>query len=145
MKKYLYLFTLNFIALTFFVSCEEKAKPKVTINSDLLLPVSCMKLNIFGSDKELVDSLKKLYAFDDACTLTLTLSSKKDIVCNSTNNMMSKNMGKFPKSFIKIELREGMKLQYSYYVDLFSNVDEDDVEEGFERLKKDLLMPKGAE
>jgi hypothetical protein len=59
--------------------------------------------------------------------------------------MMSKNMGKFPKSFIKIELREGMKLQYSYYVDLFSNVDEDDVEEGFERLKKDLLMPKGAE
>jgi hypothetical protein len=140
MKKYLLFFTL-----IFFVACEEKAKPKVTIDSDLSLPISCIKLNTLGVDKELMDSLKKLYAFNDACPLTLSLSSKKDIVCNSTNNMMSKNMGKFPKSFIKLELRKGIKLRYSYYVDLYANVDEDDVEEGFIRLKKDLLMPKGAE
>jgi len=145
MKKYLYLFTLTFSALIFFVACEEKAKPKVTIDSDLMLPIRCMKLNILGDDEELVNSLNNLYTFDKRCALTLTLSSKKDIVCNSTNNMMSKNMGKFPKSFLKLELREGMKIKYSYYVDLYSNVDEDDVEEGFEQLKKDLLTPKGAE
>ncbi len=140
MKIFLYL-----IPLIFFVACEEKAKPRVTISSDLKRPISCMKLNKLADDKELLSHLEKLYTFTDNCPLTLTLSSKKDIVCNSTNNMMSKNMGKFPKSFVKLELRKGMKLQYSYYVDLYSNVDEDDVEEGFERLKKDLIMPKGAE
>ena len=135
MKKYLYL-----IPLIFFIACEEKAKPIVIISSNLERPISCMKLNSLIEDKKLLSHLEKLYTFDDSCTLTLTLSSKKDIVCNSTNNIMSKNMGKFPKSFVKLELREGMKLLYSYYVDLYSNVDEDDVEEGFERLKKDLLM-----
>ncbi len=140
MKIFLYL-----IPLIFFVACEEKATPSVIISSDLKRPIHCMKLNKLADDKELLSHLEKLYAFDDSCPLTLTLSSKKDIVCNSTNNMMSKNMGKFPKSFVKLELREGMKVEYSYYVDLYSNVDEDDVEEGFERLKKDLIMPKGAE
>ncbi len=145
MKKYLTFFTLTFFALIFFVSCEEKAQPGVTISADLERPVSCMKLNRLVEDNELLSSLEKLYAFDDSCALTLTLRSKKDIVCNSTNNMMSKNMGKFPKSFIKLELREGLKVQYSYYRDLYSNVDEDDVKEGFERLKKDLLKPTRAE
>jgi hypothetical protein len=140
MKKYLLLFTL-----IFFIACEEKAKPRVTVSSDLKRPISCMKLDRVVDDKVLLSMLEHLYDFDDACPLTLSLSSKKDIVCNSTNNMMRKNMGKFPISFIKLELREGMKLRYSYYVDLYSNVDEDDVEEGFSRLKKDLLMPKGAE
>ena len=145
MKKHLTFFTLSLFALIFFVSCEEKAKPNITISPDLERPISCMKLNKLVDDKELLSSLKKRYTFDDSCALTLTLKSKKDIVCNISNNMMSKNMGKFPKSFIKLELREGMKLQYSYYRDLYSNVDEDDVEEGFERLKKDLLKPTRAE
>ena len=137
MKKYLY-FTL----LLFFVACEEKAKPTVMISSDLKRPISCMKLNRLSGDKELLSSLEKLYDFNQSCPFTLTLSSKKDIVCNSTNNVMSKNMGKFPKSFLKLELRKGLKVEYSYYVDLYSNVDEDDVKEGFERLKKDLLVKK---
>ena len=139
MKKYLYL-----IFLILFTACEEKAKPSVIVNSDLKRPISCMKLDKVVDDqsiddKVLLNHLEKLYAFDDNCSLILTLSSKKDIVCNSTNNMMSKNMGKFPKSFVKLELRKGMRVEYSYYVDLYSNVDEEDVEEGFRKLKKDLL------
>jgi len=137
MQKYLY-----FILLIFFISCEEKAKPSVIIHSDLERPISCMKLNKLAGDKELLNSLEKLYDFNQSCALILTLSSKKDIVCNSTNNIMSKNMGKFPKSFIKLELRKGLNVEYSYYVDLYSNVDKDDVKEGFERLKKDLLVKK---
>ena len=143
MKKYLFLFI--FFALTFFTACEEKAKPRVIVASELKRPIACMRLDRLVEDKELLSTLEKLYTFDEHCPLTLTLSSKKDIVCNSTVNMMRTNMGKFPKSFLKLELRDGMKIEYSYYVDLYSNVDEDDVEEGFERLKKDLLMPKGAE
>ena len=129
--------------LIFFVACEEKSVPKVTVDSTLDLPITCMKLNDLGDEKILLNRLNKLYTFTNTCPLTLTLSSKKDIVCNSTNNMMSKNMGKFPKSFLKLELRQGMRLQYSYYIDLYSNVDEGDVEEGFERLKKDLIEPRG--
>ena len=140
MKIYLYLFIL-----IFFVACEEKTVPKVTVDSKLQLPITCMKLNDLGDEDRLLTSLNKLYPFTDDCPLTLTLSSKKDIVCNSTNNIMSKNMGKFPRSFLKLELRQGMGLKYSYYIDLYSNVDEDDVENGFERLKEDLIKPKGTE
>ena len=134
MKKYLYL-----IPLIFLIACEEKLKPSVIVSSDLERPINCMKLNQISDDKELLHYLENLYAFDDGCEWSLTLSSKKDIVCNSTNNMMTKTMGKFPKSFVKLELRQGMKPIYSYYVDLYSNADEDDVKEGFLRLKKDLL------
>ena len=134
--------SLYLIPLIFFIACEEKSKPTVIIHSDLELPLSCMKLNKLGVDKAFLSSLEKLYDFNQSCPFTLTISSKKDIVCNSTNNVMSKNMGKFPKSFLKLELRKGLNVEYSYYVDLYSNVDKDDVKEGFERLKKDLLVKK---
>ncbi|SFV68324.1 hypothetical protein MNB_SV-3-1290 [hydrothermal vent metagenome] len=136
MRKYLYLFSSLFL-----IACEEKVKPIITINSDLKHPVSCMKLDPLSGDKALLGSLKKLYPFHEDCNFILTLETSRDIVCNSTNNMMNKSMGKFPKSYIKLELREGIKLQYSYYRDLYSNVDEDDLKEGFERVKKDLLKP----
>ena len=55
---------------------------------------------------------------------------------------MLKTSGKFPRSYLKLKLRKGMELQYSYYIDLYSNVDEDDVEEAFERLKKDIISKK---
>ena len=58
------------------IACEEKAKPRVTINSDLERPISCIKLNKLVKDKDLLSSLEKLYTFDDSCALTLTLSSK---------------------------------------------------------------------
>jgi len=142
MKKYLYFFSLIFLTLIFFVTYEKKAEPIVTIGSDLQRPISCMKLNKLSEDKKLLRDLEKLYSFNDSCNFSLTLESKKDIVCNSTNNIMSKNMGDFPKSYIKLKLRKGLKLQYTYYRDLYSNVDEDDLKDGFERLKKDLLNPK---
>jgi len=145
MKKNTYFITLLFFTLLSFTACEEKAKPRIFVELKLTVPITCMKLNRLGADEALVERLEKLYAFSDSCNLTLTLSTKKDIVCNSPQNAMAKASGKFPRSYLKLKLREGMELQYSYYVDLYSNVDEDDVEEGFERLKKDLIEPKGAE
>ena len=132
---------LSLLLLLFlFSACQEKAKPVIRKSSTLKTPVTCMKINLLADDKELTDKLRLLYSFDDNCPLDLTLSYKKDIVCNSSYNAVSKNMGKFPKSFLKLELRRGMKVVYSYYVDLYSNVDEEDVEEGFLQLKSDLLL-----
>ena len=145
MKKNIYFITLLFFTLFSFTACEEKAEPRIFVEPKLTVPITCMKLNTLGSDEALVERLKKLYTFSDRCDLTLTLSTKKDIVCNSPQNPMDKAYGKFPRSYIKLDLRRGIELQYSYYVDLYSNVDEDDVEEGFERLKKDLIVSKGVE
>ena len=135
MQKYLYLFTILLL-----IGCEEKSKANITINPKLSLPISCMKLNVMNEESELTDKLKELYTFNKNCDLTLTLSSKKDIVCNSPQNIMLKTSGKFPKSYLKLVVRRGMKIEYSYYIDLYSNVDKDDVEEGFKRLKQDLIV-----
>jgi len=134
------IFLLTFLLL--FSACQEKAKPVIKKHSTLQTPIGCMKLNRLLGDEPLTEYLATLYAFDDTCPLVLNLSYKKDIVCNSSYNAMNKNMGKFPKSFVKLELRQGMTLAYSYYVDLYSNVDEEDVEEGFKQLKKDLIEDK---
>ncbi|MBU1668565.1 hypothetical protein KKC13_09085 [bacterium] len=129
--------------LLFFTACEEKMKPVVTINPKLERPIPCMKLNHLNVEKEVLDTFNTLYDFDETCDLILSVSYKTDIVCNSTQNVYMKNVGKFPKSYLKLELRKGLEMQYSYYIDLHSNVDEDDIEEGFERLKDDLLKDKG--
>lgn len=125
--------------LLLFTACEEKAKPVVSINPKLSLPISCMRLNHTDIDKGFLDTISKLYDFDKTCPLTLTVSYKKDIVCNSTQNVQIKNTGRFPMSYLKLELRRGLDIEYTYYVDLYDNVDKEDIAEGFERLKSDLM------
>lgn len=134
----MFRFTL-FLLLILFTACEEKATARVTKSNTLATPISCLKIDALGLERSFFDKLNSLYMFNNSCDLTLHLSSKKDIVCNSSYNMMSKNMGKFPKSFLKLEIRRGMKIEYSYYIDLFHNVNEDDIEEGFGVLKRDVF------
>ena len=129
-----------FFILLFFTACEEKSEPRVTKSTTISSDISCLQLDSLGVDKLFVNKLNSLYSFNKNCDFSLNISSKKDIVCNSSHNMMSKNMGKFPKSFIKLEVRRGMKIEYSYYIDLFHNADEDDLAEGFNRLKRDLQL-----
>ena len=136
----------NFIilcSLLFLTACEEKVKPLVVVKPNLALPINCIKLDVLGLDKNYVSTLKGLYSFDETCDFTLSLSYKKDIVCNSTQNIQMKNMGKFPISYLKLKLRKGLETYYSYYVDLYTNVDSDDVIAGFTRLKKDLIEFEG--
>ncbi len=121
------------------MACQERVKPVVHKSDKLSTPISCMALNSLSEDQALIAVLRRQYNFDERCPLKLTLSYKKDIVCNSSYNAINKNMGKFPKSFLKLELRHGMEIVYSYYVDLYSNINQEDVAEGFTRLKKDLL------
>lgn len=128
------------LILLLFIGCNEKSKPIITVDKNLSTPIKCMALNSLGMDKEFINSINRLYDFNKSCPLKLSISYKKDIVCNSPYNPNIKNVSRFPKSFLKIELREGLKVKYSYYVDLYSNVDDEDIEEGFLNLKNTLLI-----
>jgi len=128
-----------FMALLLLTACEEKRKPVISMGSNVQLPVACLKLNPLENEKKFEDTLKKRYTFKANCPHRLTLSYKKDIVCNSGYNASGQSLGKFPKSFLKLEVRKGFTLEYSYYIDLLNNVDIEDVEEGFATLKKDIL------
>lgn len=135
--------TLWIVVLLLFTACEEKMKPVVTINPKLQRPILCMKLSSINVDKEVLNTFNTLYDFNESCPLTLSVSYKKDIVCNSTHNVQMKNVGRFPTSYLKLEVRKGLEMEYTYYVDLYSNVDKDDMVEGFNQLREDLLKHKG--
>ena len=136
---------LLLLSLLLFSGCEERVEPVVTIRDNFTLPITCMRLDSLGVEKEFIYTLKNLYTFDESCDLTLSISYKKDIVCNSTQNIQMKNMGKFPKSYLKLKLRKGLEIKYSYYLDLYNNIESDDIEKGFKRLKQDLIKLKPKE
>lgn len=120
------------------IGCSKKSEPIVKKDVNLTTPVQCMALNELGIEKNFIKKLHSLYAFDEHCDLKLTLKYKKNIVCNSPYNPNRKNVSQFPKSFLNLELRRGFKIEYSYYIDLYNNVDEGDIEDAMLRLKKDL-------
>jgi len=132
--------TILLITLLLLTACEEKRKPVISMDANVQLPLSCLKLSPLESEKSFDAMLKKRYTFKANCPHQLTLSYKKDIVCNSGYNASGQSLGKFPRSFLKLEVRKGFTVEYSYYIDLLDNVESDDVEEGFARLKKDILM-----
>jgi len=132
--------TILLITLLLLTACEEKRKPVISVDINVQLPLTCLKLNPLESEESFEATLKKGYTFKAHCPHQLTLSYKKDIVCNSGYNASGQSLGKFPRSFLKLEVRKGFKVEYSYYIDLLDNVERDDVEEGFARLKKDILM-----
>jgi len=131
--------TILLIVLLLFTACEEKRKPVISVDTNLQLPLSCLKLSPLEGEESFELTLKKRYTFKANCPHQLTLSYKKDIVCNSGYNASGQSLGKFPKSFLKLEVRKGFTIEYSYYIDLLDNVESDDVEEGFSRLKQDIL------
>ena len=124
-----------------FSSCQERGKkPIVHKNANVTTAISCLKLASLEEENLLTSHLKELYNFTSNCDYTLTLSYKKDIVCNSSYNAGMKSMGKFPTSFIKLDVRKGLDAIYSYYQDLYDNIEPDDIDRGFKRLKNDLLI-----
>jgi len=132
-------FGFLFFLLMGVMGCDEREVARVNHALTHATPLSCLKLNTIGLEPAFKEVLFLEYAFDDACPWTLDVRYKRDIVCNSSYNAVSKNLGKFPRSFLKLEVREGMKVVYSYYIDLYDNVDKSDLQRGIKRLKKDLL------
>ena len=97
-----------------------------------------MKLVVFPEDIKIIETMRGLYDFDDKCPLKLEISYREGIHCNSNQNADKKALSNFPQSYLRMELRTGLKLQYSYYIDLSENVDTKALKNGFKRIKKDL-------
>jgi len=91
------------------------------------------------SNKKLDKYLTKLYKFTKNCPYTLELSYKSNIVCNSPYNVAKKVNSNFPSAYIKLEVRKGFKLKYSYYKDLTHKANLTDLQDAFKRLKDDIL------
>lgn len=132
--KSLSLFTL----LLFFTACEDKAlvkiKPKLISQTDL----SCMKLLIFPPNQDLQKAFEGLYDFKQECSAQLFISYKSNIVCNSNQNASHKAKG-MPSGYLRLELKEGKNLLYSYYIDLDDGLGKKEVQRGFLRLQEDIF------
>ena len=131
---------LLFSFMLLLTACQEKVKPIVIKSSILKTPLSCLALTTLDQKDNFVKQLNQLYKFKKSCNYRLMLTYKQNIICNSSYNLGLKTTGKFPKSFFKLEVRKGLKVVYSYYVDLYGNVERDDLNEGFLHLKNDLLL-----
>jgi len=135
--KYI-LFSLATLFLL--TACDDKAMVNIYKKQITQTPVTCMKLRVSPEDAAISKTLKDRYHFDEGCDLTLEVSYKSGIVCNSSYNAAQKTLGTFPSSYLKMELRRGMALQYSYYIDLTSKPTEGDINSGFDRLEKDIKL-----
>ena len=127
-------------AILLLTACDDKAMVNIYNKKIVQTPVTCMKLRVSPNDPAITKTLMGRYHFDDNCDLILEVSYKSGIVCNSSYNAAQKTLGTFPSSYLKMELRRGMTLQYSYYIDLTSKPTESDVNSGFDRLKKDIKL-----
>jgi hypothetical protein len=98
----------------------------------------CLRLNFFPPDPENERIMNRFYAFSEDCPYTLEVSTKSGIHCNSTTNVPDKTTSNFPTAYLRLEVRRGMKLIYSYYIDLTDTPGPKELQKGFERLQQDL-------
>ena len=98
-----------------------------------------MRLVVFPPDKTLEETLNKLYKFTPDCDYRLEVSKKGGIVCNSNQNAAKKTLSNFPSTYLRMDVSQGNRAVYSYYIDLLDSVSEDDVKSAFSRMKKDIL------
>jgi hypothetical protein len=126
--------------LLFLSACEDKAIVKIHNKKILDTKIECMNLLVFPPNEAIEKTLHSLYNFKQECPLTLHVSYKSAIVCNSTHNVSRKAVG-MPSGYLRLELKEETQLFYSYYVDLDELLGDEQLEEGFSRLSRDILNP----
>ncbi len=126
------------IAVVLFTACSKKAEVNFYDKSLKKHPLHCLQFTP-NQYTELERSLEKLYHFQKKCKNTLELSFKSNIICKSPYNAAMKSTSNFPNAYLKLEVRNGFKLLYSYYIDLLHKPTKEDLKEGFERLKDDIL------
>jgi len=102
--------------------------------------IPCLRLRVFPPDPEAKRVMETLYTFASECPYTLQISTKSGIHCNSNANAPTKTLSNFPSAYLRMELRRGMRLLYSYYIDLTASPTASDIEKGFERMQEDLRL-----
>ncbi|ADV46295.1 hypothetical protein [Nitratifractor salsuginis] len=126
-------------ALVFLSACSDR-HPYVKLYDKNLSknPPSCLALQVFPPDPDAKKTLRKLYRFRSECPYLLKVTTKEGIVCRSNGNAPIKATSNFPSAYLRMELRRGMKLLYTYYIDLTDEPDASDIEAAFDRFKKDI-------
>jgi|AAUQ01.1.fsa_nt_gi hypothetical protein len=123
------------MALLLLLGCNKKEYINVYDKNISNTKISCLEIDE-SSQSDLIKKLKPLYNFSDNCQYKISISSRKNIVCNSSFNAPQKTTTNFPSAYLRLELKSKMKLIFSYYVDLTSPPNDSDVERAFEVLKE---------
>ena len=100
--------------------------------------LKCLNLIVFPPNHTISSTLKELYTFSNNCKYDLIISYKNSISCNSNQNAEKKATG-MPVSYIRFEIKNKNKLLYTYYKDLYENINKVVVKDGFKRIKKNLF------
>jgi len=133
MMRYTFFISL----LLLFSGCGDDAT--VIQSEKNLAPLQCLRLVVFPPDKQISQTLSKLYKFQQNCPYELQVSRKGGIVCNSNQNADKKALSNFPTGYIRMDLYKKRKSIYSYYKDLHAPLSQKDIQNAFARLKSDLL------
>lgn len=134
--EFKFIFSI-FIALIL-SGCKNDAQVNFYDKSLKTDKLKCLSFTPQNNTK-LEQKLKELYKFNNNCPNRLELSYKSGIVCNSSFNAPQKATTNFPNSYLKLEVKKGFNLAYSYYIDLNNKPTVSDIEEAFSRLKDDIL------
>jgi len=135
------LFRLLLLALAlFFSACSDNSIVTIYDKSVLKEDSKCVELIIFPPNKTIEETLKAQYTFKDNCALKFEVFTKGRIHCNSNQNSQTKAMGKMPSAYLRMEITKKNKTLYSYYIDIIDEIQALHVENGFSRMKKDLII-----
>lgn len=134
--KTLKYFTLT-ISTLLFTACSDGSISQINDNSILEQDTKCLKLVVFPPKQSISQALENLYKFDKDCELSLVVSYKTGIVCNSNQNLDKKVKG-LPDAYLRLEIKKGTRLYYSYYKDLPDALDDVDIKKAFKELKTTL-------
>ncbi len=129
------------VALVMMWSGGDRALVKVYDRAVTADPPRCLTLQIYPSDGPIASALRRAYRFDPSCPYRLEVSGKSNIHCTSNQNSDRKALSAFPSSFLRMEIRRGMRLLYSYYIDLTRPAGADDALRAFDRIRQDLRLP----
>jgi hypothetical protein len=119
--------------------CEDKSIVRIDDPMIMNHPPECLALEPIWQDPDYEKALRKIFPFDPKCPYRLAVELKDNIHCNSNQNSDRKALSAFPNSYLRMEIRHGMRTVYSYYIDLTQKADFSDIEDGISRIKKDLF------
>jgi len=130
--------TLLIISIFFLSACDKRAQVVMYDKSLKTNKLKCLSFLPVNNTK-LEQNLKKMYNFNNNCPNRLELDYKSGIKCNSSYNAPQKATTNFPSAYIKLEVKNGFSLKYSYYKDLTHKPDVSDLKDAFNQLKDDIL------
>ncbi|MBN2824307.1 MAG: hypothetical protein JXQ76_03200 [Campylobacterales bacterium] len=119
--------------------CDKKIV-RIYDKTILTTPIHCLTLTIEPHNIMIDQTMQRLYPFKKECDFTLRITHRNAITCNANFNAQTKAIEGMPSSYLSMEIKEGDARKYSYYVDLESDVDEEDLESGFSHLQKSLQI-----